>query len=165
MACAIPSLAPFTARDAAHTTAMTAAEIFRLLDQVAAGLEREAQMSDEEREAKREEIIAPVRKYAIDLSAKYMPMRVAGSWRDRGAGRRRRRRIDAPPARARVPGRSGAAAVAANHARGGPAASEDPAGRRRRARRPDRPRRYRGSIWASGSRFFGSGLSVPTPWR
>jgi len=67
VACAIPSLAPFTARDAAHTTAMTAAENFRLLDQVAAGLEREAQMSDEEREAKREEIIAPVRKYAIDL--------------------------------------------------------------------------------------------------
>ena len=33
---------------------MTNAQIFRLLDQIAAGLEREAQLSDEEREDKRE---------------------------------------------------------------------------------------------------------------
>ena len=37
---------------------MTDAQIFRLLDQIAAGLEREARMSDVEREAKHEEILA-----------------------------------------------------------------------------------------------------------
>ena len=37
---------------------MTIAEIFRLLDQIAAGLEREAELNEEEREAKRDEIVA-----------------------------------------------------------------------------------------------------------
>jgi hypothetical protein len=71
LACAIPSLAPFTARDAAHTTAMTDAEIFRSLDQIAAGLEREAQLSQADREAKREEIVAWFRPLHARLQAAY----------------------------------------------------------------------------------------------
>jgi len=50
---------------------MTNAQIFRLLDQVAAGLEREAQLSDEEREAKREEILAWFRPLHARLQAAY----------------------------------------------------------------------------------------------
>lgn len=48
---------------------MTTAQIFRLLDQVAAGLEREAQLSDEEYRAKREEILAWFRPLHARLQA------------------------------------------------------------------------------------------------
>jgi hypothetical protein len=48
---------------------MTNAQIFRLLDQIAAGFEREAQMSEEEREAKREEILAWFRPLHARLQA------------------------------------------------------------------------------------------------
>jgi hypothetical protein len=48
---------------------MTNAQIFRLLDQIAAGLEREAQLGDEEREAKREEIVAWFRPLHARLQA------------------------------------------------------------------------------------------------
>jgi len=51
---------------------MTNAQIFRLLDQIAAGLEREAQLSDEEREAKREEILAWFRPLHARLQAAYL---------------------------------------------------------------------------------------------
>ncbi|MGH7339293.1 MAG: hypothetical protein ACREKH_02260 [Candidatus Rokuibacteriota bacterium] len=50
---------------------MTNAQIFRLLDQVAAGLERETQMSDAEREAKRAEILAWFRTLHARLQAAY----------------------------------------------------------------------------------------------
>jgi hypothetical protein len=48
---------------------MTDAEIFRLLDQIAAGLEREAQLSEAEREAKREKIVAWFRPLHARLQA------------------------------------------------------------------------------------------------
>ncbi len=50
---------------------MTNAQIFRVLDQIAAGLEREAKLSDEEREAKREEILAWFRPLHARLQAAY----------------------------------------------------------------------------------------------
>ena len=50
---------------------MTNAQIFRLLDQIAAALEREAQLSEEEREAKREEIIAWFRPLDARLQTAY----------------------------------------------------------------------------------------------
>ena len=56
-------------REEPHTTTMINAQIFRLLDQIAAGLDREAQMSDEEREAKREEILAWFRPLHARLQA------------------------------------------------------------------------------------------------
>jgi hypothetical protein len=55
-----------------RTIAMTNAEIFRLLDQIAAGLERETQLSDEERETKREEILAWFRPLHARLQAAYV---------------------------------------------------------------------------------------------
>jgi len=59
-------------REEPHTTTMTNAQIFRLLDQIAAGLDREAQMSDEEREAKREGILAWFRPLHARLQAAYL---------------------------------------------------------------------------------------------
>ena len=50
---------------------MTNAQIFRVLDQIAAGLEREAKLSDEEREAKREEILVWFRPLHAHLQAAY----------------------------------------------------------------------------------------------
>src|SRR2546427_296781 len=50
---------------------MTNAQIFRVLDQIAAGIEREAKLSDEEREAKREEILAWFRPLHARLMAAY----------------------------------------------------------------------------------------------
>ena len=50
---------------------MTNPQIFRLLDQIAAGLEREAQMSDRERDAKREEILVWFRPLHAHLQAAY----------------------------------------------------------------------------------------------
>lgn len=50
---------------------MTNAQICRLLDQIATGLEREGRLSDEEREAKREEIIAWFRPLHARLQAVY----------------------------------------------------------------------------------------------
>lgn len=50
---------------------MTNAQILRLLDQIAAGLEREARLSEEEREAKREEILAWFRPLHARLHAAY----------------------------------------------------------------------------------------------
>jgi hypothetical protein len=50
---------------------MTHAQIFRLLDRIAAGLEREAQMSDAEREAKRDEILAWFRPLYARLQGAY----------------------------------------------------------------------------------------------
>ena len=50
---------------------MTNAQIFRVLDQIAAGLEREAQLSEAEREAKREEILAWFRPLYARLQAAY----------------------------------------------------------------------------------------------
>lgn len=50
---------------------MTNAQIFRLLDRVAAGLEREARLSDEECRAKREEIVAWFRPLHARLQAAY----------------------------------------------------------------------------------------------
>src|SRR5438128_5317901 len=50
---------------------MTNAQIFRVLDQIAAGLEREAQLSEAEREAKREEILAWFRPLHARLQAAY----------------------------------------------------------------------------------------------
>ncbi len=50
---------------------MTNAQIFRLLDQIAAGFEREAQLSDAERAVKREEILAWFRPLHARLQAAY----------------------------------------------------------------------------------------------
>ena len=58
-------------REEAHITVMTNDQIFRLLDQIAAGIEREAKLSDEEREAKREEILAWFRPLHARLMAAY----------------------------------------------------------------------------------------------
>ncbi len=51
---------------------MTTTEIFRLLDRIAAGLEREVQMSDAERAAKRDEILDWFRPLYARLQAAYV---------------------------------------------------------------------------------------------
>jgi hypothetical protein len=50
---------------------MTNAQIFKLLDQIAAGIERESQMTDAEREAKQEDILAWFRPLYARLQAAY----------------------------------------------------------------------------------------------
>jgi hypothetical protein len=50
---------------------MTNPQIFRLLDQIAAGFEREAQLSEAEHAAKREEILAWFRPLHARLQAAY----------------------------------------------------------------------------------------------